>query len=333
MFPMLLASLVGAAGSTIGGIMGANAQEDANDKNWKINLLNYYQRERERNDRIQAAKRAETMQNEGATDAQGNRVRYVPGKGWVTELSSQGKELDEAQRNEQFAGLQDARTKRQQIYKNLSRQGDEGYAADALLERMKDTRVDPEELKRTTYGEASKGINRGYDDATNTAMRKAIRTGSSNTGSILAAFAKSRSGDLANAYTAASQGSRDKAQQMTDANVGNLLNRYNMLATRASTVPGTNYQPQNIQGNSDNLLRSFAGRSDQGLMSTIGAAGNKGGEVDYVTGNTGYGNAVAGGAQAFAGGLSNIGAQSQRNDMLNYYRDRLGSSKDWGSAG
>lgn len=45
---MVLGALIGAAGSIGAGFLGARAESDAAEKNWQINLLNYYSRERER---------------------------------------------------------------------------------------------------------------------------------------------------------------------------------------------------------------------------------------------------------------------------------------------
>ncbi len=92
----ILGALLGAGGSIAGGLMGAGAQEKAADQNWQINLLNYYARERERQDRIRQAGIERRDRHLGSTDANGNRTHFVPGQGWVSELSSEGKAMNDA---------------------------------------------------------------------------------------------------------------------------------------------------------------------------------------------------------------------------------------------
>jgi len=92
MFPALL----GAFANVVGAGLGASAASKADDTNWDINLLNYYQRERERNDAIQQGRHQEHDTKLGATDAAGNRTYFKPGVGWVTDLAPQQKTLQDA---------------------------------------------------------------------------------------------------------------------------------------------------------------------------------------------------------------------------------------------
>src|SRR4051812_18206156 len=98
-------SLIGAMVGGVGSIIGAGESADAQEKNWQVNLLNYYLRERERRDRIQQAEQSRNDTMLGATDARGNRTHFVPGKGWVQELSTEDAALGDAQLREQMASV------------------------------------------------------------------------------------------------------------------------------------------------------------------------------------------------------------------------------------
>jgi hypothetical protein len=80
---MIGASLLGAKSASD----SSKATEKASDQNYQINKENLAFQKVAREEGIEVAKRLEAEGKLGVTDAYGNRVRFVPGKGWVTELS------------------------------------------------------------------------------------------------------------------------------------------------------------------------------------------------------------------------------------------------------
>lgn len=318
MFP-LLGALIGAGGSIAGGLIGAGAQEEANDMNWQINLLNYYQRQQERRDRLREAERTRADQRLGATDAFGNRTRFVEGKGWVTELSNQDKLIAALQRQEQQNVLEkDLPMRRAQLERNDQRQRTEEGVAEGLRERFRrDLGVDPEALKRVMITNASAAISREYDYLENEAMRKALRTGSSDSGRILADLARDRIKTIAGAVAGIPLQAKQMAADMTAKEQGNMLNQYNLVATRASQVPGVSYKPENIQGGQSDLLKAFASMSQNGDNNLIKAHSIPGGTLDYVRPNTGYGDAIASGSGALAAAFERMNAAQNRQNAMN----------------
>src|ERR1043165_2882906 len=98
----MIGALIGAAATIGSGILGANAESDAANKNWQIDLLNYYARQQERFDTIQQAREQSAENKLGVTDAAGNRTHFIPGVGWVTELSDEQKTLQEGYQQEEL---------------------------------------------------------------------------------------------------------------------------------------------------------------------------------------------------------------------------------------
>jgi hypothetical protein len=315
----LIGSILGAGGSIAGSLMGADAQSETAESNQAINIMNFMLRQAERRDRIRAAEQGRDMQLEGATDAQGNRTRYVPGKGWIIDKSATSQELGDLQNREQAATLAgDLPTKRRALERNVGRQIEEGDVADSILRQFQDVRVDPESIKREMLGMTMRGINSDYDNLTNSAMRKAIRTGSSNTGDILADLGRARADSVGKAYgdivpKAAAQATALEGQQKSS-----LANLYNMFAQRSSNTPNVSFSPQNLDGGMNNLMSSFAGRSDNGQNQLIAALGANGGSLDYSEPNMGGANAMSTIGQSLGSIFSTQGA---RNDKLEAYEN------------
>lgn len=320
----LISGILGAAGTIGGGIMGANAQDEAAKQNQMANMMNFYLRQQERFDQQRMAQRVLNDQYLGATDAQGNRTMFVPGRGWVTFKSQTGAALQgasDAEAHRQLAG--DLPTKRAQMYKNLTRQNEEGAYADSLRDELQNTHVDEGEIRREMLGNFLRGINQNYDDATNSAMRKSIRTGSSNTGQILASMARERAKSVGDAYASVGTQARSTAAALEGQKKSNLANLYNMFATRAGAMPGVTFQPQNVNATADNLMKSFAGRAGAGESAVISSAGKQGGSYDYIEPNMGWANAVSSGGQALGSIFDRGSAAEDKNRWFDMYSKRF----------
>jgi hypothetical protein len=121
---------LGAVGSLAGGVAGllsagqaARAQREAN----QIAMLDYLERRSQ-------ADRAERQAREGTTDSRGNRVRYVPGYGWVTDLTEAGRIQQSAADNEQYLrNSRDSANARLIREAAIARQLREADIADQLL--------------------------------------------------------------------------------------------------------------------------------------------------------------------------------------------------------
>jgi hypothetical protein len=304
-------SLIGAMVGGVGSIIGAGESADAQEKNWQVNLLNYYLRERERKDRIQAAEQSRNDTMLGATDARGNRTHFVPGKGWVQELSSEDAALGDAQLREQMASvMEDAPRKRRSEQRNEERQLTEENTAGGLLNEFEQIqRENPESIRRLLSGYAAGGINEAFDDTAGDALKTATRMGSSNAGSIVSSIGRQR----AKALSQAMQESAIKATEVADNNylqrrqgVGSL---YNQFAQRAAAGPSSQYAPQSTGGNTSQLMSQFAQLFSGDNRALEGAFGQKGGEMDYMQPDMGLANAFAS-IGGLMGGLGSVGKGS-----------------------
>jgi hypothetical protein len=327
----LIAAGIGAGGSIISGMMGANAASEAQDTNWKINLLNYYARERERQDRIRQAGITDRENKLGVTDARGNQTKFVPGVGWVSTLSKEDEAMQDAQNAEQMRVLeQDLPARRAVMQRNVQRGLEDESSADSLRREMRTLRPgNDQELESLLYGAATRSMGESFDATTEAATREAARTGSSNIGKLLSGIAEQRAKSFGDAAMEAKLRARGSGQQEYDARRSGLSNLYNMFATRASVAPDVSYAPQNVDAGSQ---RSQALLSKQGLEAGSNLAtafGAKGGSMDYMQPDYGMANAVGSGARALAGmfrqpglGFGDSGG-SGGTSSYSKYQDRL----------
>jgi hypothetical protein len=318
--PLIAAAAIGAGGSIISGMMGSSAQRKADEQNYQIALMNYYQREQERQDAIMEARRQEREGKQGVTDAAGNRTYYKPGVGWVTELSRESQELQDLQRREEGLQLaQDLPAKRSKMFENIARQRGEGNRADALMEAMGRTRresVDDVVGRRNRM--STEAINEGMDTALSSAMREALISGSSNAGRIAEDIGRSKSKQLRTAFMENEEGAREASEANYFNKQGNLANLYNTFATRASAMPDAPYNPRNIEGIANEQLsgaRSAGGQSSGALLNAIG---KQGGTMDYKAEPLyGPANTVQSTANVLSGALDQY-----------YYGNKYGSAHD-----
>src|SRR6187402_2903440 len=136
----MLGGVLGAGASLYGGILQAEAQEDANRMNWAVNVMNYQQRERERAEAIAMSNKLRREQHLGSTDIRGTSVKFVPGKGWVTTGSPEVLEMMKLQDAEQRKVLtQDLPMRRKAMERNYARSLEEEGIADTFKRQLLNT--------------------------------------------------------------------------------------------------------------------------------------------------------------------------------------------------
>ena len=344
------AMLLGGGSSIAGSIFGGNAQSEANETNRQANLLNYYNRQQERNDRIQQAQLARVdakkadRKNEkryddrlgdmrlGSTDAQGNRTKWVDGQGWVVDLSDTSENLRDAENNEQLARLvRDAPLARKQQEGNYGEQLADRDKASVLRKKLGEVRVDPEAIRRRSVADAASGVNGAFDEATNTAMRSALRTGSSNTGNILAAMAKQRGAAVGDATAKASASAPMQAAALEDAETKQLANLYAMFAQRGSGVNKADFKSTGAADDGNALLaRSSASgnaaqqpgdfyANERGAISNLLAAfAQQGGTLAQVQPDMGTANMLGGIGSTIESMGRSFGAKRQLDNRGDY---------------
>lgn len=295
-----IGGIAGGAFSIMGAQEGAKASAAAHRANLIINMMNFQLRERERRDRIKQAEENRSDTHLGARDADGNRTHFVEGVGWVTELSPEMERMRGLQQREQTNVLgQDLPARRQQMFANIDRQRTENYMAQGLLNQFKNIQQeDPSAMKNRLYGAATRGVNEAFSEQGDQAMRKAIRTGASNTGDIIASLAAAQGEMLQKAAQDAELRAPEMAEQQFNQRRSNAAQLYNMFAERAGRMPEVSYQPINPTGQTNNILSQFAQESGVSGRDLAAAFGARGGVMDYVQPEYGSANALASTGQA-----------------------------------
>lgn len=307
-------SLIGGVAS---GALGYFAQQSADEQNYKMALFNYYQEEARRRQAIQQAEKIRSEQKLGATDAAGNRTHFVEGVGWVSDLSEKGQRMQDAQDKEQMQVLtHDLPARRAKMDENIQSQIPERAQANALLDMFRNrivNRPTDEATEAWMRDARTRGVSEAADASQDNAMRGVIRSGSSNAGKVAAESQKARQKALADAFLDAKLGAKDYGRNALAQELAGLGNSYNMFATRASQMPGVSYQPQNLEGNADSLMKAFADNAQQGNGLAATAYGDPVRAVDYKQ-EPNYG--IANTVQQFGGGLSDMFKQNSLDERL-----------------
>jgi hypothetical protein len=279
----MIGEILGAGASLIGGIMGARAEQQAAQMNYNIALMNYYEQQRQFNEATQEARKQATEGKQGFTDAAGTRVHYVPGEGWVTDLSPVQAEIQKGQQGEQISSLVDAQTGRRKMYENLAGQRREGNIASGLLDAMGRVQMeDPQDIIGLKNLIASRGAEEGMHGAIENATRTAMRTGNTAGAADIAGRMGVQQGQsLADMFLKNQIGAREEAQGKYNQAQTDLANRYNMFQTRATQMPGQNYQPQDIMGPANALMQRAAGAGGQSSSALLQALGRAAPELNY----------------------------------------------------
>jgi len=311
----MLGGVLGAGASLYGGILQAEAQEDANRMNWAVNVMNYQQRERERAEAIAMANKLRREQKLGSTDIRGTSVRFVPGKGWVTTGSPEVLEMMKLQDAEQRKVLtQDLPMRRKAMERNYARSLEEEGIADTFKRQLINT--GPARSDRAFEAQLMRAqtdaIRESAAAAETGAYTRGFRTrNNSNFPRIAEAMRNANDESYRKAALQAKLMARGTGQKEVDSRRNQLANLYNMFATRAAALPDVSYKPQNID-NSSQLESATKGDLTTGALATE-RYGAKGGTLDYVQPNLGYGNAVAGAGSALASAFRMAGAKNAYN--------------------
>lgn len=298
--------MIGAALGAVGGIAGALASNSAAKQNYQIALLNYYQREKERKEAIRQAERNRYETQLGSTDAQGNRTRFIPGRGWVVELSNGSKSRQDMQNAEQEKVLMhDLPERRAAMDRNIDRSREENYVASGLLEEFKRIRRPSTETKRLQgVADQAGAVNEAFRGTTEDAMKTSLRSGVKDTSKQLSKLNSSKLDALTRAFIGARQGAEGAAEAEYSGRRGSVANLYNMFASRAAAMPDVSYAPQNIDGVSNAMMSQNAGRGDAASQALARAFGMQGGTMDYAEPNMGWANAI-GSVGTALGGIQN----------------------------
>lgn len=199
----------------------------------------------------------------GQTDARGNQVRYVPGRGWVTDLTPASQSMLNRSDAVQNQGYVDWLGRGQEERRGaFNRRLAESQAASPLLDAM-----------RYGYGAPSRegvagahkvanvtGASEGADQARSGYAAAALRTGSGSIPlqSTVASIDRGATQGIRSALAHGDEDAGPLYEQMRDQFNQGRLNPYNMLASRASNTENVPFNPESISGGLDaaSLARS-----------------------------------------------------------------------------
>lgn len=316
----LIGGLAGAGASVAGGLMNAEEAEETRQMNWAIAVMNYQQRERERTEAIAMANKLRGEQKLGTTDIRGTRTHFVPGRGWVVEGAPDVLAMQKLQDAEQRKVLgHDLPQLRKQRDLNYQQTFAERALAQTYMDKLKNRFVpDDQAYEGLLLQSQTRGLERASADAGRRLFTNVGRTGGNQRAyeETAQTLARTTNEAYADAGLKAKLLSRGMGQREADERDKGLANLYNLFATRAANMPNISYKPQNL----DDMGTLAAGQ--QGLLTAgnlaTGAFGKKGGELDYLSPNMGWGNAVAAGGSALASAFRGMGASGKSGGVQGF---------------
>lgn len=330
MDPITLSLLIGAGLQGAGSIFGAFADQEAADTNFAINQLNRRDRNRERQESIDFANRMLADQRLGATNAAGDRTRFVEGVGWVTEPGSRTQEL-----LDYFYG-QELPERRSQFSRGAERSRAESDVADQLLKQFNNIQRDnPADIEAMLYEASTRGIRDATNDAMESAMRSALRSGTSNAGAIASKIAEAGQKQRGYAAKDARMQATDYVDDRFNARRGSASQLYNLFASRAGQDIGMSLDPSVSEGGANALLSQFAALAQQGSGLGANAFNQRGGSLTPVDPNYSIANLFASLGNTVSGVGDRIGAGQERdqtNELLKSFISG-GGRIDLGSGG
>lgn len=252
MFGIDDAVMIGAAGSLASGAMNlfGQSQQAGNQQNaLQMAMQDYQLRKRQAEQQYELA-------TAGQQDARGNKTRYVPGQGWVTDLTPQSQSMmnrSDAVQGQQYVDSigRGADERRGAFNRRLS----EGSTANPLLDAM-----------RYGYGAPSRegvagansianvtGASEAGDQARGGYNAAALRTGSGSA-PLQGTISSIDRGATQGIRSALARGDAEAGplyQQMMDQFTAGKLNPYNQLASRASNIENMPFNPESISSGAD----------------------------------------------------------------------------------
>jgi len=268
MDPITIAMLASTAAGGLSSIIGGVEQNRANQVNEQISLQNFYRQiAAQRNAQVEA-QRQQGEAKQGTTDAAGNRTYFVPGRGWVTDLSENQQALQTGTEQEQLRALTDDTARNRVIAgRNEGRQGQEDALASMALRELQGVqRPDQDALRQLFLARGAETRNDAADRAGEMVARQGIRAGGGVNAAELTRDARAASD--AQSSRQAGVDAQLSAMQTADSQYNSDIDRaskmydYFRRASTAGATPVNGYSPQGPQARS-------TGSADQQLLSIM----------------------------------------------------------------
>lgn len=185
-------------------------------------------------------------------DAQGNLTMYdAASNTWKVIPSEMTKQLMSASNTEEMLRLtQDAPMARGESIANARRRSMEGSTADSLMLQAQDkiagrTGLKPGAIEAALRLSRTNAVNQGFDSVRNDVATQALRSGSAGYDSTISKLGKARAQALAQTMGTPFVEGLQMERDLNAADIGNTLNNYGAMASRASGSPGFAFSPSN----------------------------------------------------------------------------------------
>lgn len=305
---------VSAAGTALGAYQGmrsgAAASKVAAEQN-RIAMLQYLEQQR-------IAREQERMAKASTTDARGNTQRYVEGYGWVTDTTPMTRELISASDAEELArNTTDALRSRYRRGVTANRQAQESLDADAERGRRGEG---ARSLSATEAALVEAGTARAVSGAEDMRRRiglQNLRTGGTGSDEALARLGRGAMMDTRTAIADARLEAPNRFVSDRQSREGASLDRYNLLAGRASAADDVSFAPTSLGQSLGQGQLAQQALAQRGLAQ---ASNVQAPTLRYAEDRTPVG--VASFASAL-GGLANIGDKYLRNRGASAASDSL----------
>lgn len=325
--PVLLAAGISAGASLGGGLFGALANNRANARNQAIDIANMQRADRERFQNLYMALRADSDAKLGSRDAQGNRTRFIPGVGYVTEPSDQVQTLINASNAEELRQLTGDAADNRTIRQGAQRRSlMSGMTADSLHRQFEDTvpgvRADEERALNAT---SDRAFNEAYDNSQNAALGTSIRQGmgSDAIADVIARVGQDRARGLRETRTGNRAAGEALVTDRYNRERGTNADLLSLFSGMASGAPAGAPGRSSVGSDANAALGLAMNRGAQGPALIANALSRPGGRQSFVVPNDGFaqalgitGNTMQNFIPYAMGSMSNNNAQSSLTSAL-----------------
>lgn len=212
----------------------------------------------------------------GSEDASGNRIVYDKATNTFKVIPTAAtSELLRAGDAENLARLTtDSGIRREGLVENARVRGNERQAADTFLrELMAPSPYNAEAMTGLITEQGMRGLNEGFDDATEALSTTALRT-DSGANNAFANLAERRGESAADIMIRAALEGPQQAETLTGARNERLRGNYNLLASRGANYADVPFQPTSAGDGLASALASRQNTAPQGLGVAAGAGVN-----------------------------------------------------------
>lgn len=263
--------------------MGAAGQQQANqERQLQLAIQNYMLQKKQVDQQYE-------LSTAGRQDARGNRTKYVPGYGWVQDVTSGTRDLIQGSDAVQRQNIIDMLTRgRGERNLALDRRLDEGNVSNTLLNEMKGRYGAP--TKEGVVGAnkiaAVTGVNENADNAKSAYGTAALRSGTTTNPNNFSNIDSGAATGVRKALAQVDANSDPLFQQHMSSYMTGKMQPYNTMATRASNIENIPFAPETASSNMDASMANAA---------AVGATrGTAGASEALHRGAAGLSNAIGG---------------------------------------